>query len=509
MTVDLAASTGRFHDEIGQRIHFRVRKRKPTIYIVPQRIRQVNEVAYEPQIVSIGPYHHGKNSLQRMEEHKWRYLHSILSRNPNHRLEDYLEAIEELGDEARICYSEKVGPQMSNEFVKMMVLDACFIVEFFLKFNNLNEMVEQIGEFRKEEEQLAQKEELRPKEKELEPEEEELEPEEELLRKKIGFFSQLEDFKDPILDATGMMSLVGYDMFLLENQIPFFVLQRIFMMACPVNLPHKLAEMALDFFDHFMHRNNEIQIKDSYCHLLRLFHSHLIPTPTHSKESNSTVESVLNKFKNISRFFQSSNKPQLPISNNPSPVRIMMIPGAAELQLAGVKFKKKEKYSSILDVEFSHGVLEIPPLSIYESSNALFRNLVAFEQCYPEATTHFTSYFWFMDCLVNTSKDVALLHLNEIINHGLESDDDVGQLFNRLCTGTFLDYEESYLSDLPQNVQKHCKSKWNMWLASLMRDYFTNPWSVISLIAASILLLLTVTQTFFTVLLITDRSPSS
>ncbi|XP_058084072.1 UPF0481 protein At3g47200-like [Magnolia sinica] len=447
----------------------------PTIYKVQQRIRQVNEVAYEPQIVSIGPYHNGKERLQGMEEHKWIYLHSFLSPNPDHRLEDYLEAIEKLEDEARSCYSEKVGPQMGDEFVKMMVLDACFIVEFFLKFNHLNQMADWL----KEKEQL------------------------------------LEDFKDPILNTTGMMFLVGYDMFLVENQIPFIVLQCIFMMACPVNLPHKLAEMALDFLDQFMHRNKEILIKDSYCHLLHLFHSHLIPTGTHSKESNSTiesipnkmpnlscnhtVESVLNKFKNIRRFFPSSNKPQLAISNNPSPVRIMIIPCAAELQLAGVKFKKKEKYSSILDVEFSNGVLEIPPLSIYDYSNVLFRNLVAFEQCYGKAKSHFTTYFWFMDCLVNTSNDVALIHRNEIIDHGLGSDEDVAQLFNRLCTGIFLNCEESYLSDLQQKVQKHCKNKRNKWRAILKRDYFINPWSLISLIAASILLLLTITQTFFTI----------
>ncbi|XP_058083722.1 UPF0481 protein At3g47200-like [Magnolia sinica] len=481
----------------------------PTIYIVPQRIRQVNEVAYEPQVVSIGPYHNGKERVQGMEEHKWMYLHSFLSRNRIRRLEDYLEAIEELEDEARSCYSEKVGPQMGNEFVKMMMLDGCFIVEFFLKCNELR---------LKQKEELDQKEKaVKPKEKELKQKDTELNP----IEEELSLLSAFSTFsKDAIFNTTGMVSLIGYDMLLLENQIPFSILQRIFIMARPIHAPHMLAEMALDFFDQLMPRNKEIKNKDTYLHLLHLFHSHLITTPTHkndpklsrnstvesvqNKETNllcnPTIESVVNNFKNIFMFFPSSNKLQLPISNNnPSPVSIKMIPCAAELQLAGVKFKKKDDSSSILDVKFSHGVLEIPPLSITDSTNTLFRNLVAFEQCYRESTIRFTTYFWFMDCLVNTSKDVALLHRKGIIVHWLGSDEDVAYLFNRLCIGIFHNFDENYLLDLHQNVQKHCKNQWNMWRASLRRDYFTNPWSVISLIAASILLLVTITQTFFTV----------
>ncbi|XP_058084101.1 UPF0481 protein At3g47200-like [Magnolia sinica] len=275
--------------------------------------------------------------------------------------------------------------------------------------------------------------------------------------------------------------------------------------------------MALDIFDKLMHTNKETQIECRYFHLLHLFHSHLIPTPTHSEESSSTiesvpnkkpnlscnhtVESVLKKFKNILRFFPSSNKPQLPIINyNPSSLRIMKFPCATDLQLAGVKFKKNEKSKNILNVKFSHGVLEMTPFLIHGDSETLFRNLVAFEQCRRHVNFHFfTTFFVFMNFLVNTSKDVALLHRNGIIFHLLESDDEAANLFNRLCSGSAYSFEGSYLSALKDDVQKHCENKWNMWWAKLKRDYFTNPWSFISLIAASILLLLTITQTFFTV----------
>ncbi|XP_058082510.1 UPF0481 protein At3g47200-like [Magnolia sinica] len=396
----------------------------PTIYIVPRKIRQIKNDAYEPDIVSIGPYHHGKKNLQRMEEHKWRYLHSILSRNPNHRLEDYLEAIEELEDKARSCYSDNVGPQMGNEFVKMMVLDGCFIVELFLKLK--------------------------------------------------------EEKEDPIFSTIWMLSLIGYDMLLLENQIPFFVLQRIFKMACTVDelFLYSLPELALDFFKDFLYRNKEIPIMDSYHHLLHLLQTHVIPTGESYLPCNHKVESIPNKWRNPVKYLRSK----------------------------GVKLKKKEKWSSILDVEFKNGVLEIPPLQIDGSTNTLFRNLVAFEQCYSEATICFTTYVSFMDCIINTSKDVALLYRNGIMDNMLGSDQEVAHLFNQLCIGTF-DYPINYLSGLYCDVQKHCNTKWNLQWASLRRNYFTNPWASLSSIAAVILILVTIAQTFYTVY--TYHRPSS
>ncbi|XP_058083071.1 UPF0481 protein At3g47200-like [Magnolia sinica] len=462
----------------------------PTIYIVPQIIRRVKEVAYEPRMVSIGPYHNGKERLQGMEENKLLYLHSFLSRNPDHRLVDYLEAIEELKDKARSCYSEKVGPLMGNEFVKMMVLDACFIVEILLRFYPRCRKMKLVKQQREE----------------LEQNEEDLG----LISAMKKFLFHSNGFEDPILSTIGMVYLLGCDMLLLENQIPFFLLQHIFKMACPVKVPHLLEKMALDFFEsRSMPWNEKIEMNDSYYHLLHLFHSHLLLTPTNSKEEPNLscipkfklkpnlscipkIKPVLNKLKNL---LPCSNK--APLLNTK---RRRMIPHATDLQLAGFKFKKNEKSNNILNVKFSHGVLEITPFLIGDNSETLFRNLIAFEQCRLKAKFHvFTTYLVFMDCLVNTSKDVALLHHNGIIDNLPGSDDDVTHLFNRLCIGIFHNFKGSYLSDVKDNVQKHCENKWNKWRASLKRDYFTNPWSFISLMAASILLLLTITQTFFTV----------
>ena len=52
-----------------------------TIFRVPAYIREGNPTAYEPRMVSIGTYYHGAAGLRAMEDHKWRYLHDLLSRN--------------------------------------------------------------------------------------------------------------------------------------------------------------------------------------------------------------------------------------------------------------------------------------------------------------------------------------------------------------------------------------------------------------------------------------------
>ncbi|CAB4292229.1 unnamed protein product [Prunus armeniaca] len=45
----------------------------------------------------------------------------------------------------------------------------------------------------------------------------------------------------------------------------------------------------------------------------------------------------------------------------------------------------------------------------------------------------------------------------------------------------------------------HYQIKWYRWLEKFNRDYFANPWSAISLIAAAILLALTLVQTVYTI----------
>ncbi|KAF2285605.1 hypothetical protein GH714_005746 [Hevea brasiliensis] len=102
------------------------------IFKVPNELRSVNEKAYEPQIIAIGPYHHGKPHLIAMEEHKIRYLQSFLERTNENDVSRYVQIIGELEENTRRCYAETLD-LTEEAFVEMMLLDACFIIEFIWK----------------------------------------------------------------------------------------------------------------------------------------------------------------------------------------------------------------------------------------------------------------------------------------------------------------------------------------------------------------------------------------
>jgi len=108
-----------------------------------------------------------------------------------------------------------------------------------------------------------------------------------------------------------------------------------------------------------------------------------------------------------------------------------------------------------------------------------------------------SSYAIFMDNLINSAEDVKYLHDRGIIEHWLGSDAEVADLFNRLCDEVVFDINDSYLSGLSDQVNRYYEHKWSTWVASLKHNYFSNPWAIVSVVAAVFLLLLTTMQTFY------------
>ncbi|KAI5347911.1 hypothetical protein L3X38_000798 [Prunus dulcis] len=183
-------------------------------------------------------------------------------------------------------------------------------------------------------------------------------------------------------------------------------------------------------------------------------------------------------------------------------------PPATALARAGVKFRSVSA-GSIMNIDFEKGVLryigykrgtfKIPRLSIGELTDPLLRNLIAFEQCYHRMKYGhgITSYAFLMDKLVASSKDMEFLCEKEIIDNWLSAEDGA-KYFSKLCNDTVL--KGFYYDELLAQVNKHCGITWYRWLQILNRDYFADPWSAISLIAAAVLLALTIVQTVYTIL---------
>ncbi|KAK9289327.1 hypothetical protein L1049_007482 [Liquidambar formosana] len=390
------------------------------IFRVPQRLVEINGQSYQPHIVSIGPYHRGERHLKMIEEHKWRYLGSLLSRTQckGLGLEDYLKAIHPLEAKARECYSETVVLD-TDEFIEMLVLDGCFVLELFRKVKN----------------------------------------------------PDIIELDDPLFSMLWLLSFFQRDLIKLQNQIPFFVLQRLFdlsKMPGEENGP-SLATLALNFFNNTLQRPDEVIEKYNNLegkHLLDLLRSSFIP----------------------------SDQGEPPKAVSPTHV----IHCVSKLHRAGIKLKPG-KADSFLTVTFRHGVLEMPSITIDEFTSSFLLNCVAFEQCHSHCSNHITTYATLLDCLINTSKDVEYFCDRNIIENYFGTDAEVARFINGLGKDVAFDVERCYLSELFNKVHHYYQNSLHVQLATLKHTYFDSPWSCISAMAAVILLLLTMAQTFYTV----------
>ncbi|KAI3931681.1 hypothetical protein MKW92_051382, partial [Papaver armeniacum] len=106
---------------------------------VHEKLHKTTEPSsYAPLMVSIGPFHRGKEHLKAMEECKLHYMSNILNRTREvHNVEsiqkvfrDCVESVGGMEEKIRQCYSETINLK-SKEFIEMMVVDGLFIIGIF------------------------------------------------------------------------------------------------------------------------------------------------------------------------------------------------------------------------------------------------------------------------------------------------------------------------------------------------------------------------------------------
>lgn len=104
------------------------------IYRIPDPQKKLHEKDFVPSLVSIGPFHHGKRNLQAMEEMKLWCSHNLLIERatPQTKMEHIVDKIRSMEGYCRDCYAEKIDLS-SEKFVEMLVVDGFFITELFQK----------------------------------------------------------------------------------------------------------------------------------------------------------------------------------------------------------------------------------------------------------------------------------------------------------------------------------------------------------------------------------------
>ena len=89
------------------------------IFRAPPSIRKGGDEEYEPKVVSLGPYHHGKQHLMAFEAHKWRTLLHCVRRSKIEDVNHLVQEVEKEVSQLKKCYNNLDESSFTDQdFVK-------------------------------------------------------------------------------------------------------------------------------------------------------------------------------------------------------------------------------------------------------------------------------------------------------------------------------------------------------------------------------------------------------
>ena len=408
---------------------------------------------YDPKFVSFGPYHHGKDELQATQKIKTKVMRNFIL-DHGKTIEDLYIKVRLLNDQARRCYVDGSTNSYSDEaFALMMLQDSCFIL-FLIEWRRFI--------FQENKEWLT---------------------------------SRNDEIISMIVNQLGVLELtvlLNRDLLLLENQIPFLVLKVLMRNIYEENEGLTMIKSFLNWIQwgNFQKIDTQENDKEEPLHLLGLLKTQISKVGDHVETMTETVGMDTD----ITHYLQSFGS-------------------VSDLQVKGINFKpsysiylhsaknQKPKSISIRDVEFRSGFfsgeLKLPPLMFSSNLLVYYRNLIAFER-YACIESSFTSYINFMNSLIASPEDVKVLRSKRIILHILSSDKEVFKMMKEISV-TSWQGDLSIYQGVREGIEKHYNNKIKIWIAEARHKYFSQPWSLIGLLAAVVVIILTFMQTFYTI----------
>ncbi|KAG5043127.1 UPF0481 protein At3g47200-like [Glycine soja] len=441
-----------------------------SIYKVPCYLRKVKEDAYTPQCISIGPIHFKKEELKPMQEHKLRYYQFFGRRVgvSDEQMEAYKHYLETEEKQIRQCYAEKFLDITKDTFVDMMLLDAVFIMELMLRN----------CEFKSHKAKHEQN------------------------HKRTESF-RIKNNNDLIMTHSWLSRNIAGDLILIENQIPFFVLQKLYDDVVPRESKKdehtagfvKLATEYFAFYDTQMSSSGETK-KHCSCYIL-----HCLKEPCKSKGKD---RSEISKRPLGSNSEENPEGPKhftdlirwqfyLPTECEAGHAH-QVLRTATKLQGSGISFEKGDVNKRLLEIAFKKtpilssflcfgcfplsklfkARLRIPQLKVDHTTERVFKNLIAFEQFHYPDKPYFCNYVSFIDSLIHTQLDVELLVEKEVIVHELGSDKEVATLVNGLCKHVVTN--STCYHHIINKLNDHYMNDWNHTIAALRLVYFRDLW---------------------------------
>ncbi|XP_076913942.1 UPF0481 protein At3g47200-like [Bidens hawaiensis] len=397
----------------------------------------------KPAVVALGPYHHNQPELAQAENYKHITLEEF--RAGCRKTIGYLyNKVSEVVDDARKCYIDgSTDGYNDEEFTRMMLLDACFVL-FFIECISVTNQLKLIG--------------------------------------------------NEHLGALGVAK-VTRDIFLLENQIPFLVLE----VLLDMRFNDKGENLLNGFFNYLNYGEVIIRRDDKVLgtstrrplHLLEFYRSYFISI---SASFSSTIYSLWSG----GSFAISSKENDNVQPNGP-------FASITELKAKGIFLKRSSNYDDIKFVSHCcYGELELAGRAVSSNSKAIYMNMIAYEMCAHNPNDfRISTYIRVMKSLVIQREDVTELKRKNILRHSLCSDEEVVKMYNEIEAPENNLY---MLNQLRQGIEEHCNRKFKTWAGELVSLYFSSPWKMVALLVATAILFTTFLQTYFTISPLPDAS---
>ncbi|KAG2301371.1 hypothetical protein Bca52824_030022 [Brassica carinata] len=417
------------------------------IYKVSKSIRKVKPEAYRPQVVLIGLLNRcrkqkvakdgagtssdpkrtneTKPKYVKMEKQKKKYLQSFKERVKPEDIEAMKKTIKDEENHIRESYYESTDWVSPESFVDHILKDSVFIMEFIITHG-----------------------------------------------------------PNSVHDNPKQTADVKQDLMLLENQLPYFIIEKLFGSHMEtLGLKETVEEFILNFF------SLKIKKQTNFRHFTDMF-----------------------RYRESIKRTKSKTKSQVFLNDLTGEV-IQGMANADNLSRAGVTFKTpnqllqqmtsvsigKETDDFSLHVAFEEGVLVMSSFHADEASETILRNVIGFEQSHAAVVPFTSNYINFINFLITNGRDVEVLTAEGVIRNHMGNPNRVVRMVNDLNLGLKKPKSSQYHS-IAMNLIAHYKSRRNRCWATLKKVYFPDLLTGTATFAAMFLLFLTLVGTVASVI---------
>ncbi|KHG19586.1 hypothetical protein F383_24948 [Gossypium arboreum] len=416
----------------------------PLIRKVPSTLPRTEDFMqyFKPKVISIGPIHHDDPALHESKKLKLKLAAQFVNNIRVDRESLYSNMKKEI-DGLKKCYDPQELEKHSNDNEKvawMFFVDGCAILQaVYMRYSNSDDY----------------------------------------------------HVYDPLYIKNDLLTFVYSDLFLLENQLPFRVLELLtslrggkkFMNAIkrfidnPVTTPAEIKEPQ----DRFCSSGWWPQQEGERIHLLHLLRVRLLFRKEKSWPHNRIFIYLINQSDH-----RRTKRSHLHPSRN-----------VKELKNAWI-WLKASKTRSLTDISFNRyffvGILQLPPITVDDST----MNLIAYEMC-PDFYNNFTvtSYMGFLDSLIDEAEDVKELRDAGILFNRLGSDKEVAKLVKKMNMDLFP--SPMIYKHVKLQMHNHREKMWIKYPAQVYRTFFRTRWTFFAFVGAIAALIIGALQVYYTI----------